>query len=42
MGDFRENHLSTQHGITGPIAGYLAFVEERIKVLENNISYTKT
>ena len=37
MSDFRENHLSAQHGITGPIAGYLAFLEERIKALEHSI-----
>jgi hypothetical protein len=42
MSDFRENHLSAQHGITGPITGYLAFVQERIKALENNISGNKT
>jgi hypothetical protein len=36
MSDFRENHLSAQHGITGPIAGYLAFLEERIKALEDS------
>jgi len=37
MSDFRENHLSAQHGITGPIAGYLAFLEERITALEDRI-----
>jgi hypothetical protein len=41
MSDFRENHLRAQHGIIGPIVGYLAFVEERIKALENNIGDNK-
>jgi hypothetical protein len=40
-GDFKENHLSTQHGITGPIAEYLAHLEQRIKALEDNFSASK-
>ncbi|MFL6376725.1 MAG: hypothetical protein ACJ72R_04595 [Nitrososphaeraceae archaeon] len=42
MSDFTENHLSAQHGITGPITEYLAFLEERIKALEDNIRDNKS
>jgi bacillopeptidase F (M6 metalloprotease family) len=34
--DFEENHLSTKHGITGPIVEYLVHLEQRIKKLEDD------
>ena len=36
--DFEENHLSTKHGITGPIVEYLVHIEQRIKADSDQIS----
>ena len=36
MSDFESKHLPSQHNITGPVARYLAFLEKKIKALEED------